>query len=207
MSSFTDYLTDRGVRGAARRGRSGARGDQPAPTASSASPTRRSARMRHWCCPTPAILRKMFGDAALFGQNTPEGLAGAIREALAHQPELRARSEALKLRRQESWLADAKRASQIAREGRAGPDPRRRQAPGRSMSAAAPASSGKPLGSRPPPGRKRGVGRAATGVHARHVPRAEHAGACSSERGCRRGCLVVVGDRQRDLSVPSSWAI
>ena len=63
------------------------------------------------------ILRAMFGEAALFGPNTPEGLAAALREALARQPELRARSEALKLRRQESWLAEARRASQIARDG------------------------------------------------------------------------------------------
>lgn len=63
------------------------------------------------------ILRAMFGEAALFGPNTPEGLAAALREALAHQPELRARSEALKLRRQESWLAEARRASQITRDG------------------------------------------------------------------------------------------
>ncbi|TPE48423.1 glycosyltransferase [Amaricoccus solimangrovi] len=59
------------------------------------------------------ILRKMFGDAALFGENTPEALAAALGEALAHQPEMRAKSEALKLRRQESWLAEARRASQI----------------------------------------------------------------------------------------------
>jgi glycosyltransferase involved in cell wall biosynthesis len=63
------------------------------------------------------ILRKMFGEAALFGLNTPEELAAAIREALAHQPEMRARSEALKLRRQESWLAEAKRASQFTGDG------------------------------------------------------------------------------------------
>ena len=59
------------------------------------------------------ILRKMFGEAAVFGENTPESLAAALREALAHQPEMRAKSEALKLRRQESWLAEARRASQI----------------------------------------------------------------------------------------------
>jgi Glycosyl transferase 4-like domain len=63
------------------------------------------------------ILRKMFGDAALFALNTPETLAASIAEALAHQPEMRARSEALKLRRQESWLAEAKRASQLSRDG------------------------------------------------------------------------------------------
>lgn len=59
------------------------------------------------------ILRKMFGEAALFAPNTPEDLAAALREALDHQAELEARSEALKLRRQASWLAEARRASQI----------------------------------------------------------------------------------------------
>lgn len=67
------------------------------------------------------ILRKMFGDAALFAQNNPEALAGALAQAIGCQPELRARSEALKRRRQESWLAEAKRASQIARDGGNGP--------------------------------------------------------------------------------------
>lgn len=64
-------------------------------------------------------LRRMFGEAALFGENAPEALAAALREALAHQPEMRARSEALKLRRQENWLAEARRASQVAGDGSA----------------------------------------------------------------------------------------
>lgn len=77
------------------------------------------------------ILRKMFGDAALFGENTPEGLSAALREALARQPEMRAKSEALKLRRQESWLAEAHRASQIGSAGE-----RRRRNPGNAGQAA-----------------------------------------------------------------------
>ncbi len=67
------------------------------------------------------ILRKMFGEAALFARNTPEELAAALREALDHRAELEARSEALKLRRQASWLAEARRASQIPAPGDDGP--------------------------------------------------------------------------------------
>ncbi len=63
------------------------------------------------------ILRKMFGEAALFARNTPEELAAALREAIDHRVELEARSEALKLRRQASWLAEARRASQIPASG------------------------------------------------------------------------------------------
>ena len=49
------------------------------------------------------ILRAMFGAAALFAPNTPEGLSGALRDALARRPELEARSAALKARRQADW--------------------------------------------------------------------------------------------------------
>ena len=53
------------------------------------------------------ILRAMFGEAALFAQNTPEGLAARLREAMARRPELEARSAALKARRQADWRAAA----------------------------------------------------------------------------------------------------
>lgn len=49
------------------------------------------------------ILRTMFGDAALFAPNTPEGLSGGLRDALARGPELEARSAALKTQRQRDW--------------------------------------------------------------------------------------------------------
>jgi hypothetical protein len=53
-------------------------------------------------------LRNMFGAAALFAQNTPAGLAAALREALARRDELRARSAELKARRQAAWLKAAR---------------------------------------------------------------------------------------------------
>lgn len=53
------------------------------------------------------ILRAMFGEAALFARNTPEDLATRLRQALAAQVELEARSAALKARRQQDWLATA----------------------------------------------------------------------------------------------------
>ncbi|MBA3324953.1 MAG: glycosyltransferase [Rhodobacteraceae bacterium] len=53
------------------------------------------------------ILRAMFGEAALFGRNTPEDLAMRLRQALAARVELEGRSAALKARRQQDWLATA----------------------------------------------------------------------------------------------------
>ena len=55
------------------------------------------------------ILRSMFGEAALFARNTPESLAAALRDALARRDEFRARSAALKARRQAGWLDTARR--------------------------------------------------------------------------------------------------
>jgi hypothetical protein len=61
------------------------------------------------------ILREMFGEAALFAQNTPESLAETLREAIARREELRARSAALKTRRQASWLDAARLVTQSLR--------------------------------------------------------------------------------------------
>lgn len=53
------------------------------------------------------VLRSMFGAAALMAENTPEDLAAKLREALARQGELEARSAALKTRRLAEWRAPA----------------------------------------------------------------------------------------------------
>lgn len=68
------------------------------------------------------ILRKMFGDAALFAQNTADSFATTLREALGRREELEARSEALKVYRQRTWLAEAERASQLSGSGPDGPE-------------------------------------------------------------------------------------
>lgn len=58
-----------------------------------------------------AILREMFGTAALFAANAPAPLAAALAEALARREELGARSAALKARRQRAWVAEAAHAT------------------------------------------------------------------------------------------------
>ena len=68
------------------------------------------------------ILRKMFGDAALFAQNTADSFATTLREALGQREELEARSEALKISRQRTWLAEAQRASQLSDSRPDGPE-------------------------------------------------------------------------------------
>ena len=60
-------------------------------------------------------LRNMFGEAALFAQNTPESLAAALREALSRRDDLRARSAALKAWRQAAWLDAARLAVRAPR--------------------------------------------------------------------------------------------
>ncbi|WP_299129929.1 glycosyltransferase [uncultured Amaricoccus sp.] len=58
-------------------------------------------------------LRAIFGAAALFARNDPESFAETLAEAVASRDALRARSEALKIRRRSSWLAEARAASGI----------------------------------------------------------------------------------------------
>jgi glycosyltransferase involved in cell wall biosynthesis len=49
------------------------------------------------------ILRELFGDAAIFADNSGAGLAGAIDEARRHLPDLAARSRTLKQAREARW--------------------------------------------------------------------------------------------------------
>jgi glycosyltransferase involved in cell wall biosynthesis len=53
------------------------------------------------------ILRAMFGEAALFAQNTPEDIAAQLTQAVARRAELETRSAALKTRRRQDWRAAA----------------------------------------------------------------------------------------------------
>jgi glycosyltransferase involved in cell wall biosynthesis len=60
-----------------------------------------------------AILRSMFGAAALFARNTPEELSARLREGLARRRELEARSRALKARRLADWRAPAEAVARL----------------------------------------------------------------------------------------------
>lgn len=55
-----------------------------------------------------AILRAMFGQAAVLAKNTPGDLAAGLREGMARREELEARSRALKERRIRDWLEPAR---------------------------------------------------------------------------------------------------
>jgi hypothetical protein len=54
-----------------------------------------------------AILRSMFGAAAVLAKNTPEALAAGLREGIARREELEAKSRALKEQRIQDWLGPA----------------------------------------------------------------------------------------------------
>jgi len=54
-----------------------------------------------------AILRAMFGEAAVMARNTPEALAAGLREGMARREALEARSRALKEKRLQAWRAPA----------------------------------------------------------------------------------------------------
>jgi glycosyltransferase involved in cell wall biosynthesis len=49
------------------------------------------------------ILRRLFGDAALFAPNAPEPMAAVLRTAIARKEELERHSAALKILRQQAW--------------------------------------------------------------------------------------------------------
>jgi hypothetical protein len=62
-----------------------------------------------------AILRTLFGAAALFAPNEPQPLAAACREAVARAPELDARSAELRIAREQRWAGQAAHVAALAR--------------------------------------------------------------------------------------------
>lgn len=63
-----------------------------------------------------AILRSMFGEAALFTVNTPEAIVERLREALSRREELEARSAALAAQRRTAWRKAADRVKALLHE-------------------------------------------------------------------------------------------